>query len=122
MAVRGGARPGAGRKPKLIKYAGPVAEAEQKIVDHLPSILDAMIKRATGVIIVSEETPTGVDTYAIPPDRQAGEYLLNRIMGKPVERVEHEEGISESDAPRELSPEERARVRAALLAGPAVPQ
>jgi hypothetical protein len=44
----GGARPGAGRKRKRSKYELNVAEAEDKIVDHLPAIVDNLISLANG--------------------------------------------------------------------------
>jgi hypothetical protein len=40
-------------------------------------------------IFVEEITPEGKRiVYQRPPDRQANEYLINRIMGKPTERQE----------------------------------
>jgi hypothetical protein len=44
----GGARPRAGRKPKRTKYQLTVVEAEDKIVDHLPEIVDNLIALANG--------------------------------------------------------------------------
>jgi hypothetical protein len=45
---RGGARPRAGRKPKRTKYELTATQAENKIVDHLPAILDNLIYLANG--------------------------------------------------------------------------
>jgi len=45
----------------------------KRIADHLPELIDNMLRLASGD----------------PPDRAANEYLLNRIMGKPIERQEH---------------------------------
>lgn len=50
----GGARPRAGRKPKKTKYELSVTQAEDKIVDHLPQILDNLIKLANGGFEVVE--------------------------------------------------------------------
>ena len=44
----GGARPRAGRKPKKSKYELSVVQAEDKIVDHLPQILDNLLHLANG--------------------------------------------------------------------------
>jgi hypothetical protein len=69
---RGGARPGAGRKPKAEKYQTPIQAAEQRIADRLPELIDRMFD-------LSKEG-----------DRDATVYLINRVMGKPTERVEAE--------------------------------
>lgn len=88
MAGKGGARPGAGRKPKGIKSLTPIALAEGRIVDRLPQLIDNLFALADGVT-VQEETPQGgTKIYSRAPDRQANEYLVNRIMGKPTERKE----------------------------------
>jgi hypothetical protein len=50
----GGARPRAGRKPKATKYELNVTQAEDKIVDHLPQILDNLLKLANGGFEVVE--------------------------------------------------------------------
>lgn len=50
----GGARPRAGRKPKKNKYELTVTQAEDKIVDHLPQILDNLLKLANGGFEVVE--------------------------------------------------------------------
>lgn len=85
---KGGARPGAGRKPKAEKYARPINAAEKKIADHLPLIVDALLELAQGVH-VEATTPEGEPiVYQKPPDRGAAEYLLDRIMGKPMQRQE----------------------------------
>lgn len=85
MGNRGGARPGAGRKPKAAKYATPIATAEQRIADRLPWLIDTLFELANGVA-VQELTKDGRSVYQTPPDRQALEYLINRVMGKPVEK------------------------------------
>mgnify|MGYP001591939435 CR=1 FL=1 len=89
MAGLGGARPGAGRKRKSDKFAGQIAKAEKQIADRLPDYVDNMQALATG-IFVEEMTIEGKRiVYQRPPDRQANEYLINRIMGKPTDRKEH---------------------------------
>lgn len=79
----GGARPGAGRKRVRDKNGTAIQQAEKKIRDRLPEIVDAQIALALGV-----KVDDGSDVYTKPPDRAASEYLINRILGKPTERQE----------------------------------
>lgn len=89
MAGTGGARPGAGRPQKREKHAGPIARAEKRIADRLPEVVDRLLELANGVT-VQETTPEGEERiYERPPDREAAKYLLDRIMGKPMQRQEH---------------------------------
>ena len=60
----GGARPGAGRKPKALLYADMAACAEQKVAEALPAIVDALIESAKG------------------GDLGAAKYLCDRILGR----------------------------------------
>lgn len=88
-AGHGGARPGAGRKPKAERFAGPVAEAEQRIADRLPELIDNLFVLAAGVRVQEADKDGGVDIYTEPPDRRANEYLIDRVLGKPRQAVEH---------------------------------
>jgi hypothetical protein len=116
MAGSGGARPGAGRKRKADQFAGAIARAEKKIADRLPELVDNMLILANGGYERVEEqwAPAGSlwigsgefqrrmypdrdpnelvlvkRTVSIADrDRQANEYLINRILGKPIERQE----------------------------------
>ncbi len=89
MGQNGGARPGAGRKRKDEKFKAPIAKAEKRIADRLPQLIDNLFELADGVTVQETDPKTGATTvYTRPPDRQANEYLLNRIMGKPTERQE----------------------------------
>ena len=88
----GGARPGSGRKPKP-KHTAAVRKAEKRIADRLPDLVDNMFILAEGVRV--EKMTIGVDgpqtaVFQEPPNFKALEYLMNRIMGKPTERQEHE--------------------------------
>lgn len=88
QVAHGGTRPGSGRKAKVTTYRGPVAEAEHKIKDRLPWIVDRLFELAEGVQ-VEQQTPTGAPVvYQRRPDRAACEYLMDRIMGKPTQPVE----------------------------------
>lgn len=85
MGQNGGARPGAGRKPKAEKFKLPIAKAEKRIADKLPWLVDQMIELATGVLVEEIDREGVPRVYQKPPDRQAIEYLMNRIMGKPTD-------------------------------------
>lgn len=78
---------GPGRPKRADKFAGQVAKAEKRIADRLPALVEKLFELADG-IAVQVVDDDGVQVYTRPPDRQAIEYLLNRIMGKPTERKE----------------------------------
>ena len=116
----GGPRSGAGRKPTAQKHQAKVNAAERKIAAKLPALADTYLKMAFGQIALSVEDPEqyaalmvcvgnvmadggdaaavmmacgivpGTVIYSRPPFFKALEYLLNRIMGKPTERLEVE--------------------------------
>lgn len=86
---KGGARPGAGRKPKIEKFATQINKAEKRIADRLPLLIDKLFELAEGVLVEDMDWITMKrSVYQKPPDRQAAEYLINRVMGKPTERQE----------------------------------
>jgi len=105
VAGPGGARPGAGRPRTRDKFAGHIAKAEKRIADRLADYIDNLQQLADGVMVQEEVLPGQLIIYKRPPDRQANEYLLNRIMGKPTERKEH----SFPDKPLEEMTEEELR-------------
>jgi gamma-glutamyl:cysteine ligase YbdK (ATP-grasp superfamily) len=63
-AKHGGARPGAGRKPKALKYAVEIESAEAQILKALPSVLDGLIMSAK------------------MGDVGAAKYLIDRVLGR----------------------------------------
>lgn len=79
-----------GRTPKRDKHAGAISRAEKRIADKLPILIDRMLELADGVTVQERDREGELDVYTRPPDRQALEYLMNRIMGKPTERRETE--------------------------------
>jgi hypothetical protein len=90
MATNGGARPGAGRKAKAEKFKQPIAKAEKRIADKLPYLIDKMFELADGVLVEDINPVTfKASVYREKPDRTALVYLIDRIMGKPIERKEH---------------------------------
>jgi hypothetical protein len=86
--TNGGARPGAGRKSKAEQHKGAITRAEKRIADRLPELIDNMFALAEGVAVQEVDDKGQVKVFTRPPDRQANEYLINRIMGKPTERLE----------------------------------
>lgn len=107
---------GPGRRPKAQKFARPIARAEKQIADQLPALIENMLHLAHGGYerVEEEWQPAGLiyigsgefARRAFPDlepdelvmvkrkasiadkDRQANEYLVNRILGKPIERQE----------------------------------
>lgn len=78
---------GPGRPRKDEKWAGKIAKAEKQIADRLPELVDNLLRLGAGVVI-QEETEDGPRIYKTAPNFKANEYLINRIMGKPTERLE----------------------------------
>lgn len=107
---------GPGRPRKADKFAGAIAKAEKQIADRLPELIVNMFVLANGGYERTEEqwAPAGSlwvgsgeslrrmypdkdpgemvlvkrTTSIADRDRQANEYLINRILGKPIERQE----------------------------------
>ena len=127
----GGKRPGAGRPRKAVAHATPIAAAERRLCDHLPELIDNMLKLACGGYQVIEEkferrrparedrglddmlSEMGVGVDEPPademiliertvktahPDRAANQYLIDRVMGKAAQPIQHEyAGLSDED-------------------------
>lgn len=77
---------GRGRPPKAERFARPIATAEKWIADRLPELVELKMELARGVKVQDADG----NVYQRPPDGKAIEYLIDRIMGKPTERREHE--------------------------------
>lgn len=77
-----------GRPRKADKYGGHIAAAEDLIADRLPSLVENLFRLADGVNVKEVDDEGGVDYYTKPPDRQANQYLIDRIMDKPRQSVE----------------------------------
>lgn len=113
-----------GRKPKAEKYIRPINAAEKKIADKLPWLIDQAMELAAGVS-VEQTDGDSTKVYLRPPDRQAIEYLVNRIMGKPVERQEQ---LGPDGGPviirhriedlRNMAPEDLVRLHSETLGDP----
>lgn len=73
QSKRGGRRPGAGRKTNPVKVIREslLDAANARIGEWMPSLLG------------------NLKVLADRGDRQANEYLINRLLGRPAEKVEH---------------------------------
>lgn len=80
---------GPGRPKKSEKYGGHIVAAEDRIAQRLDKILDNLFALADGVTVQEETKDGGTRIYTEPPDFKTNEYLANRILGKPTERIEH---------------------------------
>jgi hypothetical protein len=101
MAARGGARPGSGRKPSVIKraaHASPIQQTEAKISGKLPWLVDQMLILAEGVQIQKTDARGRTRVWSEPPDRAAIEYLMDRVMGKPTQPVDMKLLVQEAAA------------------------
>lgn len=85
----GGRRPGAGRKPTAEKYAPKINAAEKKIADRLPGLVDNLLELANGVTVQEIGFDGEPRTFTRPPCFKSNAYLIDRIIGKPINKVEH---------------------------------
>lgn len=85
----GGDRPGSGRPRKSTLYGGQITEAERRIADRLPSIIDRAFDLADGVLVEEDDpdAPNGKRVYRRIPDIKSITYLIDRIMGKPAQAL-----------------------------------
>lgn len=105
MSGRGGKRIGAGRPPKRVVYESPIRVAERQIADRLPWIVGKLMELVEGI---HEEKTIGdgaVMVYKRPPDRQAAEYLVDRIMGKAAQPIDVTYQVDEIAADFGVEPE-----------------
>ena len=84
----GGTRERAGRKPRAKKALAEAAEksAQAVIEPWLEQLLAKLKELADGICMCDKNGKV----YHVLPDRGAIEYLVNRLVGKPTERVETE--------------------------------
>jgi hypothetical protein len=87
-AKKGGAKPGAGRPSKAEAHATPIKDAEKRISDRLPVLIDKLFALADGVLVQETDDEGAVDVYLKPPELKALVYLVDRVMGKPMQKVE----------------------------------
>ena len=105
MSGRGGKRPGAGRPPKRVVHESPIRAAEKKITDRLPWIVDKLIELVEGIHEEKTIGDNAVIVYKRAPDRQAAEYLIDRVMGKAAQPVDISYQVEEIAADFGVPPE-----------------
>ena len=86
--VKGQSGNPSGRPAKAEKYAGAISKAEGRIAKNLARYIENMEALADGIYVEEEDKDGNRRIYLRAPDRQANEYLINRVMGKPTERQE----------------------------------
>lgn len=84
----GGARAGAGRKRIHDKNGTAIQQAEGKIRDRLPELIDRLFELADGVLVEEVDLAGRPRVYQRAPDYKSLVYLVDRVMGKPTERRE----------------------------------
>jgi hypothetical protein len=93
--MNGGPRKGSGRKKSAFKHATAIQLAEETIKGRLPKLLDKLFELADGVTCQTVDKDGHEIIYTRIPDRQAIEYLINRVCGKPTEKLEHSGSLKE---------------------------
>lgn len=70
-------------------------ELEAKVVKRIGSrgkwLVDKLFELIEGVSIVEKNGPQGIRHYTVPPNLNAIIYALDRVLGKPVTKVESHE-------------------------------
>src|ERR1700721_2061392 len=87
-----------GRPRKDNLYGGHIRAVENKIADRLPELIDNMFALAAGVLFEDTDKKGKKRVYVIPPDRQANEYLINRIMGKVPDKGPETDELEEPES------------------------
>jgi hypothetical protein len=87
---------GSGRKRSDVRevFDTAITKAEKQIAAELPSLLSNMLVLANGVAIQDTNSEGEPVVYTRPPDRAANEYLINRVMGKPIEKSESDVNLT----------------------------
>lgn len=83
----------------------PIRAAEKRIADRLPWLVDKLMELVEGI---HEEKTIGdgaVIVYKRAPDRQAAEYLIDRVMGKAAQPVDVFLQVEEIAADYGVTPE-----------------
>lgn len=75
-------------------FDSAIAKAEKRLADRLPDLLENMLVLANGVAIQDTNSEGEPVVYTRPPDRAANEYLINRVMGKPIEKSESDVNLT----------------------------
>jgi len=80
---------------RRVKAQAPaITAADQSIGERLPQLVESLLNLAVGI---SVEKEPGSHVYTLPPNRLAAEYLINRVLGKPAERMPHSDAHAATD-------------------------
>lgn len=83
----------------------PVQLAEAKIAQKLPWLVDKLLELVEGIEIERIDRQGQRRIYSQPPDRQAAEYLIDRVMGKPTQPIDVYDEARRIAEERGLDPE-----------------
>lgn len=86
-------------------HESPVRAAEKKIADLLPWLVDKMVELVDGVEVQETDRRGQTKVYTTPPDRQAAEYLIDRVMGKAAQPIDVTYQVDEIAAQFGVEPE-----------------
>ena len=83
--TNGGARKGAGRKPKAVRFATQINRAEKRIADRLPRLVDNLFELADGGYLREKKVykPAGL-IYLDLPERNRDGTLRMDTNGHPI--------------------------------------
>lgn len=90
---------------KRVLHQTPVQLAEAKIAAKLPWLVDKLIELVEGVEVERVDRQGQRRIYSQPPDRQAAEYLIDRVMGKSTQPVDVTHDVEEIAAEFGVEPE-----------------
>lgn len=93
---------------KRATYAFPIQQAEAKISERLPWLVDQLLILAEGVTVQKTDARGHKRVWSEPPDRAAIEYLMDRVMGKPTQPIDLLATVRSMAAQAGLSEEETA--------------
>ncbi len=102
--MRGGKRPGAGRKKGSINKATQIQKLAREMLlemiqKELKPIVQGLIKNAKGYqeqrVRLDKDGNELMETIVINPDKDAGKYLIDQVAGKAPVKLDIDQTISE---------------------------
>ena len=75
--------------PRRVRKKDALQKSERQLARNLPKYLKKLEELAMGKVLMSKTDATGeVVIYALPPDRQALQFLVEHAKGKAPQRFE----------------------------------